>query len=415
MADERVNECSSKIDSISLLNLSEAENLFEERKCTNRNNILPSNCKLKLHWPGDFTSLRHFVCNVIKLHGGWSQPGGDKKVFSGDSFSIIWRKSKRTLNIDGKDSDKVKRLFCNELCGVQNSTQVGHSDGPVNQCSGACPCKCSGLSADMARVQLETVIMQRDIKVNSSGLSDLSDIVSVLRDEVRDIRQRLGKQDENVNLNLFSQTGSFEALSQSCLNHVQMNCIDNSTQTIDKKTTESQLCSHQIQKNCADNSTQTIETKLIEPQLRSNYTQTSCNNNSMQSLETKTAEFRCARLDQHTIHSLNSKGDLTNGLNDQNSNNSVIITRNTNSLASETRDDDGMMEIHHLHEELVSENTSTYCINRKHDLIQRQFNTLSAATENGIPISTTSYNTEGFVNPNDLDQESKQANNRQEQ
>ena len=93
-----------------------------------------------------------------------------------------------------------------------------------------------------------------------------------------------------------------------------MNCIDNSTQTIDKKTTESQLCSHQIQKNCADNSTQTIETKLIEPQLRSNYTQTSCNNNSMQSLETKTAEFRCARLDQHTIHRLNSKGDLTNGL-----------------------------------------------------------------------------------------------------
>ena len=89
MAEERVNECSSKIDSISLLNLSEAENLFEERKCTNRNDILPSNCKLKLHWSGDFTSLRHFVCNVIKLHGSWSQPGGDKKVFSGDSFSII--------------------------------------------------------------------------------------------------------------------------------------------------------------------------------------------------------------------------------------------------------------------------------------------------------------------------------------
>ena len=40
----------------------------------------------------------------------------------------------------------------------------------------------------MAGVQLETVIMQRDIKVNSSGLSDLSDIVSVLRDEVRDVR-----------------------------------------------------------------------------------------------------------------------------------------------------------------------------------------------------------------------------------
>ena len=103
------------------------------------------------------------------------------------------------------------------------------------------------------------------------------------------------------------------------------------------------------------------------------------------------------------------------GINDQNFNNSVIITRNTNSFASETRDDDGMMEIYHLHQELVSEHTLRYRINRKHhDLIQRQFNTLSAATENRIPIPTTSYRTEGFVNPNDLDQEFKQANNRQE-
>ena len=191
----------------------------------------------------------------------------------------------------------VKRLFCNELCDVQNSTQVGHRDKPVNQCSSACSCKRGGLSADMAGVQLEQVVMQRDIKVNNSDLSNLSDIVSVLRDEVRDVRRRLDKHDEN--LNLFTQTDCFEALPQFCSNHAQTNCSDNSTQTIEIKTIESQLCSNHIQRNCIDDSTQTIETRLIEPQLCSNYTQTNCNDNWMQSIETKTTEIYPARSNQH--------------------------------------------------------------------------------------------------------------------
>ena len=90
-------------------------------------------------------SLKQFVCNIIKLQGIWSQPGGDKKVFSGDLFSITWRKSKKILNFDGKESNKVKRLFCMEICDAENSTQVGQRDEPVNECMDAHLCKCNSL------------------------------------------------------------------------------------------------------------------------------------------------------------------------------------------------------------------------------------------------------------------------------
>ena len=108
MADQHVNEFSSKSDSILQPNWSEAENLFPEKKRTNINDALPSKCKLQLHWSGDFASLSHFVCNVIKLHGSWSQPGADKNVFSGNSFSITQSKNK-TLNIDAVVLQRIVR------------------------------------------------------------------------------------------------------------------------------------------------------------------------------------------------------------------------------------------------------------------------------------------------------------------
>ena len=72
------------------------------------------------------------------------------------------------------------------------------------------------------------------------------------------------------------------------------------------------------------------------------------------------------------------------------SNSSVIITCNTNSLASDITDD-SITGIHHVHEELVSEKTSIDRINRKHhDLIQSQFHTSPVVTVNRILIPTTS-------------------------
>ena len=83
MADSHANECSVNSDLNALLNYSETKNLHEEKNYPDRNDVLLSKSKLHLYWFGDFASLKHFVCNVIKLQGSWSQPVGDKKFLAG--------------------------------------------------------------------------------------------------------------------------------------------------------------------------------------------------------------------------------------------------------------------------------------------------------------------------------------------
>jgi hypothetical protein len=98
--------------------------LRDEIECKDGNGVLQLKGKLQLIWTGDFASLKQFVCNIIKLQGIWSQPGGDKKFSAVICLASHGEKSKKILNFDGKESNKVKRLFCMELCDVQNSTQV---------------------------------------------------------------------------------------------------------------------------------------------------------------------------------------------------------------------------------------------------------------------------------------------------
>ena len=80
MADGHANKCSSNSDLIPLPNRSQVNNLRDEIKCKDGNSVLLPKSKLQLTWTGDFASLKQFVCNIIKLQGIWSQPGGDKKI-----------------------------------------------------------------------------------------------------------------------------------------------------------------------------------------------------------------------------------------------------------------------------------------------------------------------------------------------
>ena len=44
------------------------------------------NTKLRLSWTGDYEYLKQFVNETLQLNSTWSQPGGDKKVYTfGDS------------------------------------------------------------------------------------------------------------------------------------------------------------------------------------------------------------------------------------------------------------------------------------------------------------------------------------------
>ena len=216
------------------------------------------------------------------------------------------------LKFDGERSNELKRLFCNELCDAQNSSQVGYEDEPVNQSCEGSSCKCLSLSTDMAGVQLDLVMMQRDIRVNNNDLAGLSDTINTLRSEIREVRQRLDKYDENVNLrsSVFTQTECLQVPPQLFSNHSQAICIDNSTQTTQIKPAKQQLCSSYIQTNCL---TQTIDTDPIKLQHCLNQAQVNDNDNLTQTIDTETI--------------------------DPQSNNRVIITRDIIPLGSETKDE----------------------------------------------------------------------------
>jgi hypothetical protein len=62
----------------------------------------------------------------LKLTGTWSQPGGDKKVFVAEDASIVWRKNKNILTIEGV---KAKREVCRYICDY--SSESSHASTEI--------------------------------------------------------------------------------------------------------------------------------------------------------------------------------------------------------------------------------------------------------------------------------------------
>ncbi len=67
-------------------------------------------------WVGDFNMLKNFVQDKLKLTGLWSQPGGDKKVFTAEDLTIIWRKNKNLLSFDGEKANHITKELCKQMC-----------------------------------------------------------------------------------------------------------------------------------------------------------------------------------------------------------------------------------------------------------------------------------------------------------
>jgi hypothetical protein len=72
--------------------------------------------KLCLAWFGDLESLKELLSEKYKLNGAWSQPGGDKKVFTFGDSSISWRKNKNLLHFDGIEANLIKKEMCKQIC-----------------------------------------------------------------------------------------------------------------------------------------------------------------------------------------------------------------------------------------------------------------------------------------------------------
>lgn len=58
----------------------------------------------------------------MKLYGTWSQPGRDKIVFATKDASIIWRKNKNILFIEGAKASQLKKEVCKYICGDSSET-----------------------------------------------------------------------------------------------------------------------------------------------------------------------------------------------------------------------------------------------------------------------------------------------------
>ena len=47
--------------------------------------------KLCFAWSGDYESLKQFGKDDLNLEGTWSQPGGDRKLFTLGDSTILWK------------------------------------------------------------------------------------------------------------------------------------------------------------------------------------------------------------------------------------------------------------------------------------------------------------------------------------
>ena len=51
------------------------------------------------------------MADVLKLNGDWTQPGGGKKLFASGDITLIWRKTKYLLSVDGRKSVEVSSFI----------------------------------------------------------------------------------------------------------------------------------------------------------------------------------------------------------------------------------------------------------------------------------------------------------------
>ena len=116
---------------------------------------------LGIAWSGDFNSLKQFVKDVLKLVGEWSQPGGDRKVFTFGSSSISWRKSKSCLQLEGEETITIKKKICELMLEGEITSQ-----GQMNSSS----------SPEMSAEEIES--LKTGQLVNSEAIQSLAESVA---------------------------------------------------------------------------------------------------------------------------------------------------------------------------------------------------------------------------------------------
>ncbi len=84
--------------------------------------------KLCIAWSSTYESLKQFVSEDLQLKGTWEQLRGDRKLFSCDTSTILWRKNKGLLSINADNATEIMRELCKRMCNYHaNNSQVSVS------------------------------------------------------------------------------------------------------------------------------------------------------------------------------------------------------------------------------------------------------------------------------------------------
>lgn len=168
---------------------------------------------LGIGWSGDFNSLKQFVNDALKLVGEWSQPGGDRKVFTFGNSSISWRKSKSFLQLEGEESITIKKKICElMLNGEITSQRQTHSSS----------------SPEMSADEMES--LRTGQFINSEAIQSLAESVAQILSIVNEL-----KTNSEYRANSDSQTNMKVMASHETRNEFEYAILNENNSIVSKE------------------------------------------------------------------------------------------------------------------------------------------------------------------------------------
>ena len=150
---------------------------------------------LSFAWTGDFESLKEFVGENLKLVGSWSQPNGDKKIFSSVSnVSIIWRKNKNSLNVNGEGANNILKELFPYICDYDDKQCLHNFDRP---------------SSDVSDVKEAIENVRIGQLVNAEAVQALADSISHISSEISTLKHfkaNLYRDDSEIGESIIEET-----------------------------------------------------------------------------------------------------------------------------------------------------------------------------------------------------------------
>ncbi len=202
-------------------------------------------------WLGDFDSLKQFVGDVLGLSGVWEQPGGDKKIFKTDNTSIVWRKSKCALQIEGAEVNKITQLFylkigenlnpgceSTDISIVNKTTTSSQTERVISKSD-----SCEAVINDTEELKSGQDSNRKAIQSVSDSILHLTEAVSNLQENLARNRNNNGKSVGNLhpsqNMNLENTQNNTIVIDSPCASN-----DPEESQTSDLNNTDIEITTH---------------------------------------------------------------------------------------------------------------------------------------------------------------------------